>query len=241
MKFKIIPALATICLLALLLALADWQWRRAEEKRVLLHLQQQAVGAATITLSAETQDDAESLRYRKVQVTGHYDAAHQFLLDNQVSAGKPGYFVLTPLLLPDALSSGSAKAVLVNRGWVPLKQNRAVLPDVSVNTAQITVNGRINKFPGVGMKLAGAEIPTANWPSVVQVVDNRVLAEKLGHDVFRFQVELDKNDPDGFKREWQTSAVMSPEQHIGYAVQWLGLALTLALLFIWYGFKKKND
>lgn len=236
MKFKIIPALAYICLLTLLLTLSGWQWRRSGEKRALLHLQEQVVGAETISLSSRIEDDAEKLRYRKAQAVGHYDTAHQFLIDNQISGGKPGYFVLTPLLL-----QGEAKAVLINRGWVPLNQNRAVLPELSVATAQIAITGRINKFPSVGVKLAGAEIPTDTWPSVVQVVDSDILAKKLGYPLFRFQVELDENVPDGFKREWQTSVLMSPEQHIAYAIQWLALALTLTALFIWYGFKKKND
>jgi len=241
MKFKLIPALAYICLLTLLLALGNWQWRRSEEKRVLLHLQEQAVSAATINLSAVTSDDAENLRYRKIQAIGHYDTAHQFLIDNQISGGKPGYFVLTPFLLPDGLLQGAAKAVLVNRGWIPLNQNRAVLPELSVTTVQTAINGRINKFPSVGVKLTGAEIPTDTWPSVVQVVDSDILAKKLGYPLCRFQVELDENNPDGFKRQWQTSALMLPEQHIAYAVQWLALALTLTILFIWYSFKKKND
>jgi surfeit locus 1 family protein len=54
-----------------------------------------------------------------------------------------------------------------------------------------------------------------------------------------FQIELDKNLADGFKREWQTATVMPPEQHIAYALQWFGLALTLTILFFWYSFKKQ--
>ncbi|MDP2901962.1 MAG: SURF1 family protein [Methylovulum sp.] len=235
MTFKIIPTLATLCLLTLLLALSNWQWHRSEEKRALLHQQEQATGAATINLSNAAFENAQDLRYRKVQVIGHYDTAHQFLIDNQISSGKPGYFVLTPLLL-----QGEANAVLVNRGWIPLTQSRSVLPEIPVDRGLVTINGRINKFPSVGVKLAGAEIPTATWPSVVQVVDSGILAKKLGYALFQFQIELDENAPDGFKREWQATTVMSPEQHIAYAVQWLALALTLTALFIWYSFKK-ND
>jgi len=63
------------------------------------------------------------------------------------------------------------------------------------------LRGRINRFPGVGIKLAGAEIPTEGWPSVLQVVDSQILAKKLGYSVFPFQIELDKGLPDGFNRE----------------------------------------
>lgn len=235
MKFKIIPSLAYVFLLPVLLALGIWQLDRSEQKRGLLKMQEQAVATETLHLSADMDDKTGALRYRQVEVTGRYDMAHQFLIDNQISGGKVGYFVLTPLVL-----AGGTKAVLVNRGWIPLNRDRSVLPDLPINKVQATITGRINHFPSVGIKLAGAEIPTAGWPSVVQVVDSNVLAEKLGYSVFQFQLELDKNLPDGFKRDWHTSTIMLPEQHTAYAIQWFALALTLTILFIWHSFKK-ND
>lgn len=235
MKFKIIPTLVYLCLLPVLLALGMWQLDRSKQKQALLTSQEQAVATETLHLSATIENDTEALRYRQVDLTGHYDAAHQFLIDNQISDGKVGYFVLTPFIL-----AGETKAVLVNRGWIPLNRNRSVLPDLQVHNAQATIVGRINHFPSVGIKLAGAETPTENWPSTVQVVDTNVLAKKLGYPLFQFQVELAKELPEGFKREWRSSTIMLPEQHTAYAIQWFALALTLTVLFIWYSFKQ-ND
>ncbi|TAN67200.1 MAG: SURF1 family protein [Methylobacter sp.] len=235
MKFKIIPTLVYLCLLSVLLALGMWQLDRSEQKRVFLQLQEQAAATETLHLSTIIENNTEALRYRKVEVSGRYDVEHQFLIDNQISDGKAGYFVLTPLVL-----TGETKAVLVNRGWIPLNHDRSALPDLQINQAQAIITGRINNFPGVGIKLAGAETPTEGWPSVVQVVDSNVLAKKIGYPLFQFQVELAKELPDGFKREWHASTIMLPEQHTAYAVQWFALALTLTILFIWYSFKN-ND
>lgn len=235
MKFKIIPTLVYMCLLPVLLALGLWQLDRSEQKRELLQLQEQAAATETLHLSAAMDSNTAALRYRQVEVTGRYDVAHQFLIDNQISGRKAGYFVLTPLVL-----AGETKAILVNRGWIPLNQDRSVLPDLQIKQAEAIIGGRINNFPSVGIKLAGAEIPTEGWPSVVQVVDSHVLAEKLGYSLFQFQIELAKELPDGYKREWHTSTIMQPEQHTAYAIQWFALALTLTILFIWYSFKN-ND
>ncbi|MDI1230082.1 MAG: SURF1 family protein [Methylobacter sp.] len=235
MKFKVIPTLVYLCLLPVLLTLGLWQLDRSEQKQALLNLQEQAVATETLHLSEVMENSTETLRYKQVEVTGRYDMAHQFLIDNQISGGKAGYFVLTPLIL-----TGETKAVLVNRGWIPLSSDRSILPDLQINPVQATITGRINDFPSVGIKLAGAEIPTSSWPSVVQVVDSQVLAKKLGYSLFQFQVELAKELPDGFKREWHTTTIMLPEQHTAYAIQWFALALTLTILFIWYGFKN-ND
>ena len=235
--FEKAPTLAYLCLLPLLIALGIWQLGRSEEKRLFLEKQEQKLASSEILqLSSTTEDDAVALRYKKVQATGHYDQAHQFLIDNQINEGKAGYFVLTPFIL-----QGGAKAVLVNRGWVPLNQKRSVLPDLQIKNEQINVMGRINRFPSVGIKLAGAEIPTEGWPSVVQVIDSQILAKKLDYSLFPFQIELDKDQAEGFKREWQTTTIMLPEQHTAYAIQWFALALTLTLLFIGYSCKRNDE
>ena len=237
MKFEKTPTLVYLCLLPLLIALGIWQLGRSEEKSLFLEQQgQELASSEIIQLSKAIDDNVDMLRYKKVQAAGRYDQAHQFLIDNQISAGKAGYFVLTPFVL-----QGEAKAVLVNRGWVPLNQQRSILPDLQISSEQTQVKGRINQFPSVGIKLAGAEIPTDGWPSVVQVVDSSILAKKLGYSLFPFQIELDKDQPEGFKREWQATTMMLPEQHTAYAIQWFALALTLTILFIWYSFKKNDE
>ena len=235
--FEKAPTLAYLCLLPLLIALGTWQLGRSEEKRSFLKQQEQGLASSEIIqLSTAIDANVDALRYKKVQAAGHYDQAHQFLIDNQISEGKAGYFVLTPFVL-----QGEAQAVLVNRGWVPLNQNRSVLPDVQIKNDQTVISGRINRFPSVGIKLAGAEIPSDSWPSVLQVVDTHVLEKKLAYSLFPFQIELDKELPEGFKREWQTTTIMLPEQHTAYAIQWFALAFALTLLFIWYSCKRNDE
>lgn len=229
MKFEKIPALVFLCVFPVLLALGFWQLDRAEEKKSYLELLKRNNAAESITLTAATVDAVNSLKYRMVTAAGHYDTGHQILVDNQISGGKPGFFVLTPFKL-----KGGEKAVLVNRGWIPLTRDRSLLPDIRIKEMPSMVKGRINSFPSVGLKLPGAEKPTSGWPAIVQVVDGDILAKKLGYPLFGFMIELDKNLPEGYKREWREPAIMPPQQHIAYAFQWFGLAVTLALLFVWY-------
>jgi surfeit locus 1 family protein len=179
--------------------------------------------------------DSEAVRYQKVSAIGRYDVEHQFLLDNQILEGKAGYFVLTPFLLD------SGGTVLVNRGWVALGKDRHVVPDVSIKQPVQHIQGRINHFPGVGIKLKGAEIPTENWPAVVQVVDTQVLSAKLVRELYDFQIELDADQPEGYQRQWRITTLITPEKHVAYAVQWFGLALTLTVLFFWKSSRKSSD
>lgn len=234
-KFEKVPTIVFLCMLPLLISLGFWQLHRADEKRAYLSLLEQRMNTDSLLVSSATPDNSEELKYRKVKIEGRYDIAHQFLIDNQISNGKAGYFVLTPFML-----KGENKAVLINRGWLPVNQNRNILPDVSFNSKQTDISGRINSFPSVGIKLPGAEKPTDSWPSVVQLVDSKQIAHKLGFPLFSFQIELDKDFPNGFKRQWHTTIPMPPEKHTAYAVQWFALAFTLTVLFFAYSLKKRN-
>ena len=229
----LIPGIVVLCLLPVLISLGIWQLGRADEKRALLEQHSQRSHDKRLRLTADTRDDADLLRYREVAVTGRYDSSHQFLIDNQIVQGKVGYFVMTPLIL-----QGSKKAVLVNRGWVALNKDRSRLPDIAFDDLGATVSGRVNYFPRVGYKLAGAEIPTPGWPAVVQVVDRAVLEERLGYPLFSFQIELDADQENGYLRDWRTIVPMPPEKHFAYAMQWFGLAFTLVILFIGFSCKK---
>jgi surfeit locus 1 family protein len=221
-----------LLLLAGLLSLGCWQLNRAEQKREFLAQQQAGQQAPIINLN----QSAIGERYQAAEMIGHYDAAHSFLIDNQIIDGKPGYFVVTPFILDK-----QDKAVLVNRGWVRLTANRQQLPDVSINSEIVAIKGRINQFPSVGYKLAGGEIPTETWPAVVQFIDSQVLSAKLAYPLYDFQIELDDDQTAGFVRHWHTQATIPPEKHQAYAVQWFGLAVTLTGLFIWISTRKRRE
>lgn len=225
-----------LLLLTLLCSLGFWQLGRSEQKKQWLQQQQSALLAESIDLNQQENLDVDALRYQKVSVAGHYDVEHQFLLDNQIVDGKNGYFVMTPFFM-----AGQKRAVLVNRGWLPLGQDRNTLPSIELQAPPTHITGRINQFPGVGFKLKGAEIPTEGWPSVVQVIDSSVLSAKLEYPLAGYQLELEPSLAGGYKREWKTVTPIPPEKHLAYAVQWFGLALTLTVLFIWISIKNRSE
>ncbi|MCK5189666.1 MAG: SURF1 family protein [Methylococcales bacterium] len=233
-KLSFISFLFYLMVVTLLISLGFWQLGRADEKKVFLEKQKISVEKDVINIKSALATIPEDLRYRKIELTGEYDEQHQFLIDNQIVNGQAGYFVMTPLKI-----DGVNKTVLVNRGWVALNKDRQILPKLSVTTLNTTLKGRINNFPVVGIRLAGAEIPTEGWPSVVQVVDINILSKKLSVSLLPFQIELNADMNNGYKREWKKSTIMPPEKHIAYAVQWFGLAITLTVLFIWFSIKVK--
>jgi len=230
-QFSVFSISLYLVLIVLLVSLGFWQLDRSEQKQVFVN--KQLLSADKEDLKLTDTIDLNKNRYRTTEITGYFESSKQFLIDNQIVNGRAGYFVMTPFKV-----SGLDRSVLVNRGWVRLNKDRRVLPEIAIEETTRTIIGRINHFPSVGIRLKGAEIPTNSWPSVVQVVDAKVLSEKLGYSLFPFQIELDKTMSDGYSRDWKNKTIMPPEKHVAYAVQWFGLAITLTVLF--FGFSRKS-
>lgn len=230
MNIKLRWLFAYLGFFLLFLSLGAWQINRANQKQAFLDEEAKRQNQA-VQINSETTASAEELRYRPASVVGHFDTKKQFLLDNQIDTGKAGYFVFTPFKLQN-----SHKAILVNRGWIPLIEPRATLPNVDFQAeAETILQGRINSFPSIGLKLAGANQPSNTNPAVVGIIDSDVLAKELGYELFAFQLELSPEMANGFKREWKAANIMQPEQHLAYAMQWFGLALVLTIIFIKFG------
>jgi surfeit locus 1 family protein len=235
MNIKLSWTIAYLAMFTVLLSLGAWQIHRADEKQVYIDLQAQRINEHIDLTSTQTSVDVKQDRYKQASLTGHFDTTQQFLLDNQIHESKVGYFVMTPFKIKN-----TNKAILVNRGWIPLIEPRAILPDVTFQpeSNDVTVTGRINTFPSVGIQLEGATQPTQTQPAVVQVLDDTVLSKKLGYDLLNFQLELSSDAPHGYVRNWSIVTVIPPEKHLAYALQWFGLALVLTVMFIKMALKK---
>jgi surfeit locus 1 family protein len=215
---RLVPTLLLAPALVLLTWLGNWQLHRADEMRVI-----QAAFDSSDAAPVPLPPAATAQRYRRVVVTGRYDPAHQFLLDNMTHAGAVGYRVLTPLL-----SDGGA-TVLVDRGWIPLGASRAQLPPLSVGADERTVTGRVDALPRAG--ISPPATASSGWPRVLNYPPLAAFASALDRTVYPQLVLLDATAPDGFVRDWHPTG-LSPDRHVGYAVQWYALAATLLVLYV---------
>ncbi len=159
------------------------------------------------------------------------------LLDNRTHQGKPGYQVLTPLLL-----SGQNKpsAVLVNRGWIPYSGTRDNIPDITVGAQTRTVAGIIKKpAKSILLQTDHNGITTdQHYPRLIQAIALNELATQLQYTLLPIIIELDKNDKDGYVRDWQPY-YGSVDKHNAYALQWFAMAIILLFLYIKLNTKKR--
>ena len=229
---RLFTTLLAIVLIVMLVSLGRWQLRRADEKRALFHsFAAGGVAARPIELQSPMVP-----RYSHVEAVGSYDATRQVLIDNMVEGERVGYYIITPF----ALRGGGW--VLVNRGWVPLGRTRAERPAIPVAANLRTIRGRADNLPSPGIRM-GIPAPLAPPYPVVAAYPTRVeLAQLLKESNWTSAADvilLDAGEPDGYVRNWVPPG-FPPMRHIGYAVQWFGLALALAVIYVVTNFRRSK-
>jgi surfeit locus 1 family protein len=220
--------LLTLILLALFVSLGRWQWHRGDAKQAVWDEFERNTPA--LELGSREFDGIE--RFARLEVTGRFDPAHQFLLDNRSHAGQPGYEVLTPFVL------GDGRAILVNRGWVAFTGYRDRLPDVSMPAqAMHAITARIEELPSPGLASGHASPSGSAWPKLTSFPTHEELAAALGVKLQRRILLLDAAAPGGFVRDWSPPG-MPPSRHFSYAIQWWGFAGVLLVLYFGLNFRK---
>ncbi len=239
---KLVPTLVTAALLPLLTGLGMWQLGRAEEKRIIEQTVARRIEAPPLKIDAARWNsiqlgaDLSELAYRRVIVSGRFEGARQYLLDNRTRNGVAGFQVLTAFLPRDA-----GGGVLVNRGWIPLGERRDQLPALPVPSAELRISGAFDG-PREPLPLLGSSgYEQQQWPKIVQRVELEPMAEQLGISLLPQVVLLDPSAPAGFVREWQPYYGISVERHQAYAFQWFALATALAIIYIVVNLKRVDN
>lgn len=216
--------------IALLVKLGLWQLGRAEEKRTIVS-EYETRSAEPPQAGPLTDHEAKLARYTPLVMSGRFDGARQFLLDNIVHRGHVGYQILTPFYVEDG-----GGWLIVNRGWKPLTGSRESLPRVEVDDVRRSISGLVDFLPRPGIRVDSG-VQQAGWPKVVQYPEMQALSDALGERLYGYQLLLAPGVPDGFLREWEPRH-LKPERHLAYAVQWFALGITLLIIYVALNLKK---
>jgi surfeit locus 1 family protein len=222
----LIPSLAAVMAFAALVSLGVWQLDRKAWKEGLIATVGQRLSAPPAALpaaSAWPRLTAAQDEFTRVAVTGeflHDREATVYTTGSSMRAGPagPGYWIFTPLRVT------GDHVVMVNRGFVPDGKQ-----DPATRLAG-EVAGPVNL---VGV-LRWAEPPSLFTPAADPARniwfsrDSGAIAAAKGISAAPFYVELESPEPPGgLPRTGRLQAVL-PNNHLGYALTWLGLAAVLA-------------
>lgn len=229
------PTLAFAIMFPLLLGLGYWQMDRAAAKHDLVERRAASEVSAPLMLGPGNMLEEQD-RYRPAVVSGRYLSDQQWLLDNRIYRGQPGYHVFTPFV-PDG---GVAPLLLINRGWIAVGESRAFLPLLPVTDERVTLSGRLDSPASVGLVVGEVPLQSVEDRVLVQSLDIGALGQARGMDLLRYALVLDEGGPGGLQYDWSPIPQMGPEKHLGYAVQWFGLAVALLIIFVGVNTRRRN-
>jgi len=216
-----LPYVIGAVLVVQFLALGVWQIDRGLSKRAEQQAFESQAGFAAWS------DGMVVRSFQKLKATGHFDSAHQFLLENIIINSRYGYYVLTPLVIaPDE------PVLMVNRGWLERTAKDVDSAAIELDGSAVTVRGRAGSLPRAGYRMGDAITPGSGWPQHAVYPTLAELAAVLGRDVQPFVLLLDPEDDYGFFRHWVPEE-MGPGRHYAYALQWFAMGLVLAALLVW--------
>jgi cytochrome oxidase assembly protein ShyY1 len=229
-RFRAVPFAATVALVALGIALGNWQTRRAAEKTALQARLEQRTAAPALVLDAAAQDPA-AVEFRRVVVTGEFVPNWPLYLDNRPLDGRSGFIFLMPFKI-----AGSHKHVLVERGWLPLDPAGRAIPQPPTPAGTVTIEGIAVARPARVMQLG---TPPALKPgAIVQNLEVGDFAAASGLDMQPFLLEQTGPGVPGetLVRKWPAPAT-DVDRHRGYAFQWYALAAMAFVFFVITGFR----
>ncbi len=226
MRFAVVT-LATVFTMAVTASLGFWQLDRARQKLALQdQIDQRAQLPAWQAADLLGASDVLEGLHRPVRLRGTWVKEASVFLDNRQMAARNGFILVTPLKL-----SGSPRAVLVQRGWVPRDFiDRSNVPTIDTPLGEVQVEGRLAPPPG---KLY--ELGEAGRGAIRQNIDLGPFAQETGLNLLAVSVQQSGASPERLVREWPRAA-LGVDKHHGYAFQWFGLCALAGLLYFWFQF-----
>lgn len=224
----VLVTLAALATAAATARLGLWQLDRAAQKTALAQAiaQRQALPPLAQAALARTPGERLAQEHRTVQVQGHWLPQHTVYLDNRQMQGRPGFYVLTPLLL------APGDAVLVQRGWAPRHLHERSRVPVLADTAEpVQLLARIAAAPS---RLFEFEAQASG------VLRQNLLLDTYARDIgvplrplALLQLASAQPQDASLQRQWPVPTTDVAKHH-GYAFQWFALCALVTGLYVWF-------
>jgi surfeit locus 1 family protein len=209
-----------------------WQLSRAHTKLAneALVAERGAMPALPASALARDAATAQTQWQRHIALNGQWDASHTVYLMNRTMDERSGFYVMTPLRLPDG------GAVVVQRGWIarddadPMKA-----PPVATPAGTVRLYGHVAPWPSHWIDIGhGAGGP------VRQNLELAAFSSESGLALLPETVVEDAtadNARDGLRRDWPSPVGgVSVTTNYGYAVQWFAMSVAFLGLYVWLQF-----
>jgi surfeit locus 1 family protein len=220
--------LALVCV-GITCSLGFWQLGRAQTKldwqaEITQKGQMPVLEGTFLGGPQDSEGKRLSVLHRPIQLEGEWLDKYTVYLDNRQMNARPGFYVMTPFKV-----QATGVVVVVQRGWVGRDFNdRTRLPAIQTPSGAVSLSGLI-ALPPSKLYALGEEAKTV----IRQNLDLQDFRVETGLPLLEISVIQMGAASEGLLREWPQAAT-GVEKHYGYAFQWFGLALLIALLYVWF-------
>lgn len=235
-----------LALAAVFAGLGHWQLGRMHEKQAMLDAAAQALDRTKPQPLLMASDPGRGRAYDWAEGRGSMAGATVWL-DNQMREGRPGLRMYC-VLLPDE----GVQALLVDAGWWPLDGKRAMPAFGCPTQPAQAVRGLLAPPPSSGLAHGDALASTGphRWLATRLDLSAIATALKLSAGLAPRVLRLDPLRKTGDagamlvpgQRDLEILPnTITPQRHLGYAVQWFGLALAVLAVAGVLTFRKRTS
>ena len=229
-NLEIHPAywIISACIIAITVSLGLWQLDRKSQKEVII-------------------DQQAQIEIQSFKLSGHF-LPDIIYLENITHQGKSGYEIIQTFQPESSIlrqNEAETKALLVNRGWVDAPAHRSKLPIVptikKAHTIELTPEVWSSRTPKHNIE----RFVKTNANDQRQAIRIQALNEitqkelKLPDQYYRLISGDSKLVTDHWKAR-QDSLTISPNKHLGYAIQWFLIALVALIVLLTSSVKKST-
>ena len=214
-----------IVFVPLTIGLGFWQLDRGAQKRNMEMAYLEKLTELAVA------PDTESLQepFQRIRLDGRFDA-EMFLVDNQVSSGQTGYWVVQKF-------THKEQSFLVNRGFIAGPRTREELPEVQTPIERLNIVAVVWPFTGL-IPVYDGDVWRDGWPKRVQRLDIARMAEVTG--AVAAELRLEAGQP-GVLKAAPFAKVLSDAKHLGYAATWFGLCIALISLYAYFTWRQNME
>lgn len=219
----VVSHLIVLCAVTILCVLGTWQVSRYLDKQERIEQINQRSEQGVIIHDRLPILALDDVRDVQISIDPTASSTSLLWLDNQQHNGQVGFKLIVPVNTKQGW-------LLVNLGWVAGRVDRLALPMIpSLHELQAPLSGAIS-IPGLNSFITETASADGEFPKVIQQIEFTRISELLNLPLLPYMLTVTQPS-EYFVREWRP-VVMEPAKHIGYALQWYGLAIAAGVIYL---------
>lgn len=179
---------------------------------------------------AVTPQDRDAIRDIRAAASGRFDYDHQLLLVQQIYQESLGSRLLTPLLL-----DGSDKAVMIDRGWIPISSDApdpASWAQYNSETGPVEISGFMQPSQRVGRpaEVQAGQPARLTWYQA----DLPAIAPQMPYEILPVYLQQSPDAAGNLTPPYRLDPEidLSEGPHLGYAIQWFSFAIVAGVVYL---------